>query len=176
MQSTQLAQFPEARAGQLIGPMGQFTIDGRGVAEVALNGGLFACVGSADGQRKLPTTANEVTVTGVGFVCLDTTKGNQEDGVEYEIGDAVPLVEQGPGIVVQSAEQMAKGDNVYVIHAVTNRGKVRNDADTANAALLAGCVVKRALSATLCVVARVGYAVQGATGATGPTGPTGPTG
>jgi hypothetical protein len=174
-QSTQLSQYPAARAGQIIGDLGKFLTDTGGVAEVALDAGLFACVGTAAAQRKLPTTASEVNATGVGFVMCDTTKGFTGTN-DFQIGEPVSLMEMGPGVIVQTQEAMAKGDPVYVVTASTGRGKCRNDADTANATLLPGAIVRRAISSTLALVGRSGYAVTGATGATGATGPTGATG
>ncbi len=152
MQTTQTQNRDIARPGLAAGPVqhNKFVSPAR-IAEVAIEAGTYVTKGTnATSQCKAPTTANEVTLSGLGFAVFKN-RGTNDSGAEYEIGADVEIMREGE-CWVTSAEQMAVDDKVYVIHVATNRGLVRNDADTANAALLTGAKVVQVASATLCKI------------------------
>lgn len=151
-QLTQSAKYDTARAGEIEGGAHLFTIDGRHLASgAAFKAGTFVSKGATDGLCKPPTTSGEVTATGLGFAMFDAAKGANGTANEYAItpeADAVPIVTDGPGIWCIAEETVAFGDPVFVVFNATNRGQVRNDADTGRAAQLPGCRVEKYVVAT----------------------------
>ena len=72
MQTAQTQNRDEARAGMIAGPIqhNKFVSPAR-IAEVAIEAGTFVTTGtSAANQCKAPTSANEVTLTGLGFAAF----------------------------------------------------------------------------------------------------------
>lgn len=158
-QTTQTAAPPIARRGLLYGAQGNPVIRGDKIASASLIGGQFVARDAADGKVKLPTTANEVQLTGVGFVVYDAAHTVPDGSAfDYAAGDAVPVLEHGD-IWVQSEEALAYGDPVFVRFASGGGGSVlglvRNDADTATAAELVNARVLKTTAAAGLVLIRV---------------------
>ena len=128
---------------------------------------------------KLGTSASDIQNHGLGFVVRDASMA-ADGSPAYAQNKDVPVFSRGL-IWVKCVESMSIDDPVYVITVSTNRGFVRNDADTGNATLLPGARVRAALtlndgSFVALVDMQAAMAAVGATGPTGLTGPTGPTG
>ncbi len=153
MQTSQTAQYSESRAGMLASaPANSRFCSPARIAEVAVAAGYFVTKGtSGANQCKLPTSANEVLLSGLGFAYWSSTRGTNDSGAEYAIGADVEILEVGE-IWVTTSQQMAVDDPVFVVHASTGRGTVRKDADTANAAQVFGAKVLKVASSTLCKI------------------------
>ncbi len=149
-----------------------------------IHAGQFVCNGTGD-VCALGEDANAINLKGLGFAIRDGSFAANSGAVPmYAENDDVPVLNRGL-VWAKAVEAMAVDDPVFVIVASTNRGFIRNDADTANAVQLAGARVRdyKLVGAVHCVLVDMtatGTAgltgATGATGATGPTGPTGPTG
>lgn len=153
MQTSQGTSYSESRSGMVssVPSESSYCSPGR-IAEVAIEAGYFATKGtSAANQCKLPTSAAEVTTSGLGFAAWSSSRGTNDSGAEYAVGADVVLLEKGR-IWVTTSQQMAVDDPVFVVHASTGRGTVRKDADTANAAQVFGAKVTKVASSTLCEI------------------------
>ncbi len=182
MQTTQSAQYPAMRVGELRGSNFQRRVDGSRLAEVVIAAGHFVCLGTAPAsQAKLPTSASEVQTTGLGFAVLDLSAPDHETATEFAVGQPIPVLEEGE-IVAYAEEAMAITDTVYVRHTSdggsnTVLGRVRNDADSNRCASMAGRLrVKRACTAAgpvLLEFAGMSSGAQGPQGAQGAQGAAG---
>lgn len=110
---------------------------------VAVPFGKFVARRNAEGdsaeQCGLPTATADVTARGKGFAIYDHTRKN---GSGYEASDQVNIMRKGR-MWVDCETAWTDGAAVFVRFAVpgaTGLGSVRNDADTANAVALPGCV------------------------------------
>lgn len=88
---------------------------------------------TADGVCELPDSAGEVTgAAGGGIALIDHNKGS----VGYLAGDAVRVMVRGR-VFALAEEPLALGDTLFVRHTSgaggTQKGALRNDADTATA-------------------------------------------
>jgi hypothetical protein len=183
-QLTITEKYPVAKPGMLRGNLAQHDIDGRHILSVAAaRAGTFVTRGASAGLCKPPTSAAEVQNTGLGFLVCDMSAPANGTSNEYAIGADAPAVKTSPGVWCIAAETLAFGDPVFVIHASSNRGQIRNDADTANAAQLYGARVeeyvvladgtKLALVSLMHGAVAGTQGVQGAQGAQGAQGPQG---
>lgn len=176
-QLTQTDRYDIAKAGMLVGPLHlhSFCIPGKILTVAAAKAGTFVTAGAGSNTCKPPTSADEVQVTGLGFLVYDASHGANGTANEYAVGDDANIVSSGPGLWVLAQEDMAFGDPVYVVHASTGRGQVRNDVDTANAAVLYNARCEEFQTINSVRLARISLDRASAVGPTGATGPTGPT-
>jgi len=107
----------------------------------AIDFGLFVCIDADNSDNcKLPAVATDITGNrGRGFTVLSHARENSDGG--YSLNRAVEFISQGC-IAVKAEEAVAPGDSVYVRFSGTGTiGAVRNDDDSATAALLGGAYV-----------------------------------
>lgn len=120
-----------------------------GKAEVAVGVGLLVTRSATNGAFKKPAAAADVTTGAAGFLPLQMGHYDGASGAEYAANEVVAVLRKGR-MWVNSETALDNGGAIYVRHtangAATTLGKVRNDADTNNAALLpnAQCVLGRA--------------------------------
>ena len=134
MPQTSMSADPAvAQNGELAYPIRTKVIDSKVAASAAIPFGIFV-TRAANGTVRAPALTGEVTASGVGFALRDDTKPFNSAG--YAVGDQIPVLRKGyiyalcetawteEGAVF--ARFTANGGNTVL-------GKIRNDADTANA-------------------------------------------
>jgi hypothetical protein len=133
-QSAILTDPPVAFPGQIAYPMFPRRVHSRNIVQVAgIPFGRFVAR-QAENKVKLPTSAGEVTTTGEGFTVRDPTK--EFDAAGWANGDMAPIIRSGY-IWVDTEGAVTEEGAVFVRHTanggLTELGKARADADTANA-------------------------------------------
>jgi len=144
VQTNMSTNFVSAIAGDVRGDAKTLTR----VTTVALNNGLFCCVGANENKCKLPTSAAEVA-KGYGVARSDVSRDpNFPPGgtasTTYQIGDSVETVYRGQ-VWVKVEDSVVQFGAVYVRFADGNSGNVqkgafRSDADTVSSAATAAAV------------------------------------
>lgn len=135
----------------LAAPIDDCVIESK-INAAALPAGVFVTRDAADDAVKVPTTTGEVTASGVGFTMLNIAREPVADGstTDHAAGKGVSVVRQGK-IWVLTETAMTYGQSVFVRFTAnggnTQLGKVRNDADTANAVAAPGWTCRTTLGA-----------------------------
>ena len=174
-QVTMFQYMDPTKPGVVASPPHLNTVYPRLAPSGGIYAGQFVCNGTGD-VCALGTDSTAILTKGLGFAIRDGSAAAASGAVPmYAENDDVPVLNRGL-VWAKAVEAMAVDDPVYVIVASTNRGFIRNDADTANAALLPGARVRdyKLVGGVHCVL--VDMTATGSAGAVGPTGPTGPTG
>lgn len=150
-QTSYSQRFTEALAGMLAAPIDQCVIESK-INAAAIPFGIFVTRDAADDAAKVPTTSGEVTASGMGFTALILAREPVSDGstTDAAIGKGVSVVRRGK-LWVLTETAMTYGQAVFVRFTAnggnTQLGKVRNDADTANAVAAPGWQCLTTLSA-----------------------------
>lgn len=135
-------RLTEALAGMLAAPVEDCLIDSA-INAADLPAGVFVTRDAADGACKVPTTSGEVTASGMGFTVLNLAHEPSSDGstVDIPATKGCGVIRRGR-IWVLTETAMTYGQSVFVRFTAnggnTQLGKVRNDADTANAVAAPG--------------------------------------
>lgn len=126
-----------------------------GVAEVALDCGLFLVGGSADQGVKLPTAAADVTNTLRGVSLYQDVKEPIKGLPRFKVGDAVPVLRKGQVWVPVVTADVATDQIPFVVHSGGDAGKIRGTAGAGPDGTIpaAGCrVIKGAVAGGLALV------------------------
>lgn len=155
VQTTYLLEHDEAVAGALVDA--QLHNIRSGVAEIAIPFGRLVSRGTAAGTCKLPTTAGEVTATGMGVaVRVQSNVGDSSDVLQYEDERNVSFIDFGV-VYVLLDENVTAGAAAYARYAAggQGRGTFGSTAGTSERAVLTGCSFLKAGSAGEIVPLRV---------------------
>lgn len=106
------------------------------IAEVAIPCGLAATQGTADGQCKLPTTAEEVAKC-LGVSIYLPMRNELPLGADYAIGDRVLVAQEGVAVWVAVEEAVSAGSQAYVRFA-SNSSLTQKGAFLDNASVTGG--------------------------------------
>jgi hypothetical protein len=135
-------RLTEALAGMLATPIEDCLIDSK-INAADLPAGVFVTRDASDEACKVPTTSGEVTASGIGFTVLNLAHEPPSDGstVDIPATKGCGVIRRGR-IWVLTETAMTYGQAVFVRFTAnggnTQLGKVRNDADTANAVAAPG--------------------------------------
>jgi hypothetical protein len=150
-QTSYSQRLSEALAGMLASPIDDCEIESK-INAAAIPAGIFVTRNAADDACKVPTTTGEVTASGMGFTVLNLAREPVADDstIDNPAGKGVSVLRRGR-IWVLTETAMTYGQSVFVRFTAnggnTQLGKVRNDADTANAVAAPGWVCKTTLGA-----------------------------
>lgn len=107
---------------------------------------------TVEGHCELPDSSAEITGNKGGIALIDPAKAS---GVGYKQGELMRVMRRGRAWVLNE-EALAKGDTLFVRFAAgaggSQKGALRNDADTASAATPAGATLYRAGNIGLAVL------------------------
>lgn len=125
--------YPAAGYAGQIADLGAFTEKVSGLAQVALDAGLFLVKGTASNQVKLPTATGEVTNNLKGVAVYQSLRMPTGGANRYAIGDSLPVLRKGriyvPVISVAVTDDMVP----YIVHTGGDAGKIRGDNAASNA-------------------------------------------
>ncbi len=128
-----------ALAGMLVDPDDDGIMVESKINAAALSAGLCVARDAADDAVKVPATGTDITANFMGITIRDVAREPVSDGstTDYAAGKGVSVLTRGR-IWVDCETAAAKNGNVFARHTAnggnTTLGKVRNDADTSNAA------------------------------------------
>lgn len=121
------------------------------IADEAIPFGLWVSE-TVEGHCELPDSTGEVTGNKGGIALIDPAKAS---GVGYLAGDVVRVKRRGR-VWVANEEALAKGDTVFARFGTgaggSQKGALRNDADTATAVAAVGASVYRGGGINLAVL------------------------
>lgn len=162
-------------AGELTSPLQESKLDSK-INALAMPAGVWVARDGADDAVKVPAAAGDVTTTGCGFTKHDVARSRPANGsVDYDALEGVTVMRAGRMLVLCETAAAYGGAVFARITASggnTQLGKVRNDADTANATAVPGArFIGTITAAGLVEIELLGSGSTGATGATGATGP-----